>query len=185
MVVVPNRGIDDTSSLKSKLNSTGGPSSVVLEQENIDETVSPKNTEITHLVPVPDPVPVPVPVSKAPPNLSGFMGTKSKASTRQNKVEIKEIKIPKIAIIDEVKEVVSLPIAHTPVHVPIINTTEFPVDRYLPPAEGILNMRVYDAVALKKDYKIMTAVEREFILEMGKESGKIEELEILDEISFR
>ena len=181
MVVVPNRGMDDTSSLKSKLNITGGPSSVVLEQENIDVTVSPQNTEITHLVPVPDPVPV----SKAPPNLSGFMGTKSKASTRQNKVEIKEIKIPKIAIKDEVKEVVSLPIAHTPVHVPIINTTDFPVDRYLPPAEGILNMRVYDAVALKKDYKIMTAVEREFILEMGKESGKIEELEILDEISFR
>ena len=49
---------------------------------------------------------------------------------------------------------------------------EFPIDRYLPPAEGILNMRVYDAIALKNDYKIMTAVEREFILEMGKESGK-------------
>ena len=44
--------------------------------------------------------------------------------------------------------------------------------RYLPPAEGILRMKIYDAVALKKKYKVMTAIEKEYIFNMGKESGK-------------
>ena len=170
MIVVPKSGIgtDDTPRLKSRANSKIGSSSMISE-ENIEAVAALKNTEIPH----PSAVSVPVPVvSIAPPNLSGFMGTKSKGSGSRTKI------VPKIAIIVEVKESIPIPIIPsilpTPVNLPVINTAEFPIDRYLPPAEGILNMRVYDAIALKNEYKIMTAVEREFILEMGKESGKNE-----------
>ena len=176
MIVVPKSGIgtDDTPRLKSRANSKIGSSSMISE-ENIEAVAALKNTEIPHPSAVSVPIPIPIPVSVvsiAPPNLSGFMGTKSKGSGSRTKI------VPKIAIIVEVKESIPIPIIPTilptPVNIPVINTAEFPIDRYLPPAEGILNMRVYDAIALKNEYKIMTAVEREFILEMGKESGKNE-----------
>ena len=44
-------------------------------------------------------------------------------------------------------------------------------ERYLPPAMGTLNMKIYDAVGLKEQYKVMTAIEKEYIFEVGKESG--------------
>ena len=44
--------------------------------------------------------------------------------------------------------------------------------RYLPPTEGILCMRVYDAVSLKQSYKVLSAIEQEHIFAAAKESGE-------------
>ena len=106
MIVVPKSGIgtDDTPRLKSRANSKIGSSSMISE-ENIEAVAALKNTEIPHPSAVSVPIPIPVPVvSIAPPNLSGFMGTKSKGSGSRTKA------VPKISIIVEVKESIPIPI---------------------------------------------------------------------------
>ena len=158
MIVVPNGRVPDfivnnNSNNKSKSNSRVGLGS--------DPVVLRKTTTLSM------PVLIPAPAS-APANDSGFMGSKNKVSGRRPT----PVKIPKITVVLEVKASTPTPRPRTPVHLPMIHTVESSIDRYLPPAIGTLNMRVYDAVALKNNYKIMTAVERENILQMGKESGE-------------